>query len=136
MIKGKTNITETVEKSKGLFRSDVISDSGIVTKQDLDIEINAQFGKKIFEVSRWAFTVLLAAVFGYIINTVWSINADIHFLQGKFASPDNVINHISNRIEALEIQNKILSDSLHKLQINELQSKVDLLSSELNNKSK
>lgn len=114
------------ENTKGLFLTDdMIRSSGIVTKKDLAFEIETQVTRRIVKIASWIITALAFTIFGYIIGNLWILNGEIRELKGKFSSPENMIQHISSRIEFLESKNQSLVDSLQKLQFVNLQNEVN-----------
>ena len=118
--------SEGNEKSKGLFLTDdMIRSSGIVTKKDLAFEIETQVTKRIVKIAIWIITALVFTIFGYIIGNLWILNGEIRELKGKISSPENIIQHISSRIELLESKNQSLVDSLQKLQFINLQNEIN-----------
>jgi hypothetical protein len=118
--------SEGNEKSKGLFLTDdMIRSSGIVTKKDLAFEIETQVTKRIVKIASWIITALVFTIFGYIIGNLWILNGEVRELKGKFSSPENIIQHISGRIELLESKNQSLVDSLQKLQFINLQNEIN-----------
>jgi hypothetical protein len=134
MTETKKDVNSNTAPYDGLFLTD--DKDTIVTRKDLGTEVESQVSKQIIKVATWVITALVFTIFGFIISHLWAINGDLHELKGKYSSPDNIIEHISARVETLEKENKILVDSLQKVEINNLKHQLSLANKKKGTKKK
>lgn len=121
---------QTNEDKRDIFLTEeIIKSSGLVMKKDVSIEIETQVTKKLTQIALWIIGAIAFTIIGAIVASLWTMNGDVKEIQGKYASPENIIGHISSRIEVLEKQNIALRDSLHKFEIQKLQAEIDTLKS-------
>lgn len=70
---------------------------------------------------------ILTTIAGAGIVIIWNLNSKVSELEGKYSSPDKLIETVGSRLDKLELENKQLMERNYKLEIEKL---------ELKNKSK
>ena len=80
--------------------------SGVTPTKGLDPSIENAITRRFKEYSVWMVTVVLSAIFGFIFNAVWDLNA--HICEYKGATNQILINteYYQNKIKLLESENK------------------------------
>lgn len=70
---------------------------------------------------------ILTTIAGAGVVIIWNLNSKVSELEGKYSSPDKLIETVGSRLDKLELENKQLLEKNYKLEIEKL---------ELKNKSK
>jgi hypothetical protein len=119
----QANVGNDANADNSLILETIKNSQGFVTKNDVDSTIT----KQVLKAVGWVIAALAFTIFGYIISNLWIMNGELKEIKGKYSSPDNIINHISSRMENLEKINQLLNDSLQKQQLLRLQNEINQL---------
>lgn len=119
------------EKTRTLFDfGEKENSSDFKMTKNLNVEIDDKVSKRMSEIFYWIVSLVLATISGGIISTLWIMNGDLKELKGKFASPDAIITHLSNRVQYLDSINYRLNNELTNERIEKLNMEISKLRNE------
>ncbi len=98
-----------------------------LTKDDISTEIDFKLTKQLLKIGVWVISTVGLLLMGTIGGAVWTMNAKVNELSGKFSSPDKLIETVSNRVQLLEDENKQLKEKIHNIELQKLQNEIELL---------
>lgn len=64
---------------------------------------------------------ILTTIVGAGIVIIWNLNSKVSELEGKYSSPDKMIETVTTRLDKLEQENKELIEKNHKLEVEKLE---------------
>lgn len=98
--------------------------SDVELDDKLKVEIETAVTKKIKRIGTLIGTGVLAAVFGAIITSLWSMNGEVNLLKGKYSSPNEILKYSQTRVDILEKENKDLLEKNYKSKLELLQEEI------------
>lgn len=66
---------------------------------------------------------ILTTIVGAVLVIIWNLNSKVNELNGKYSSPDKLIETIGSRLDKLEKENRDLIEKNYKLEIEKIELK-------------